>query len=917
MVIAGYRIVAFLGQGFLSAVYEVEDLITGRHCALKTLDQGLVRDPTAFALLRHELGLASRVSHPNVCQIYDFPPSTREAKPGDPGESIVFLTLELLRGETLADRIRRRQRLPPEEVLPILTQAAAGLTAAHQALVIHGNFHPGNIKLVGDRAVIINLGLGQLAFGPHFKAPEQVEGGEITAASDIYAFGLVIYMAVTGRLPFEGATGQPPPSPIQFAPRLPQHWEETILRCLAPNPGDRFPTAVEVVTALSTPDSRPAFGGVNIGGDLRLGQSGAAGEVSSLLRRGPGQSLQHKLDRIGREPSMEADLSGRVIGEYEIQQRVGSGALGTVYRAVKTPSGQSVAINQVRHELVSNPKLWKSLQQQVELVSQLRHPAIAAVGGLIEDSGAALLVTEWIGGDSLEFYLLSHGALTPTSATELMRPICGAFVYAHSCGICHGWLHAANILITPAGPKLTNFGLERRVEILYGKRAGLAASRAIFMPPEWRRGERLDQAGDIYMLGALLFQMLTGKQRPALPAADGEHLPAIDELLPQFRQYVPVEFASLLRRAMAPDPKQRHSSVKEFESGMLAAVRVQISESTATFLPSELGNIAEAARVLDAKPQRAPSIAFKRHFLWFAAAVCVGMLGFIAFQQGRADKRRGAVDNAQPSAPPSNSAPSDVSRGVVPARQQWPSFKSSPRIAVIAGIDSYLPSSGFRNLSYASQDAEALYDELKRQGYTAHLLRNAEVMRHTLRSELRDAIAATDARESTLLFFFAGHGGESGGKQYLATYECAADSLDELCMPLKEVQDLMAGASAPRKMMFIDACRNDPGAPGKRANSVNRFSYLAASRGLRILNSTAPGQVSYEEPELKHGVFTYFLLEGIRGKAADGDGLITFNGLSTYTRKMMSDYTYAHNKFQVPYDSGEGSGDFLLAGALK
>jgi serine/threonine protein kinase len=614
---------------------------------------------------------------------------------------------------------------------------------------------------------------------------------------------------------------------------------------------------------------------------------------------------------------MEADLSGRTVGKYEIQRRVGSGALGVVYRAVSTRTGQLVAINQVRHELVSNPKLWKSLQQQVELVSQLHHPVIAVVGGLIEDSGTALLVTEWIDGENLEFYLLSHGALTPTSATELMRPICSAFVYAHSCGIWHGWLHAANVLITPAGPKLTNFGLERRVEMLYGKRAELAASRAIFMPPEWRRGERLDKAGDVYMLGALLFQMLTGKQRPALPGADNEHLPGIDELLRQFRQYLPLEFASLLRRAMAPDPRHRHGSVKEFESGMLAAVRVQISETTASFLPSELGDIAETARVLYAEPQRALSMAFKWYFFWFAAAVIVGMLGFIAFQQGRADKRRAAIDNTQPSAARSNTAPSDVPRGVVPARQQWPSFKSSPRIAVIAGISSYVPSSGFRNLSYASQDAEALYDELTRQGYTAHLLRNAEVMRHALRSEMRDAIAATNGSESTLLFFFAGHGGESGGKQYLATYECAADSLDELCMPLKEVQDLLAGASAPRKMMFIDACRNDPGISGKRANPVNRFSYLAASRGLRILNSTAPGQVSYEEPELKHGVFTYFLLEGVRGRAADGDGLITFNGLSAYTRKMMSDYTYAHNKFQVPYDSGEGSGDFLLAGALK
>ena len=132
-------------------------------------------------------------------------------------------------------------------------------------------------------------------------------------------------------------------------------------------------------------------------------------------------------------------------------------------------------------------------------------------------------------------------------------------------------------------------------------------------------------------------------------------------------------------------------------------------------------------------------------------------------------------------------------------------------------------------------------------------------------------------------------------------------------MSLSEVQKLLLQTGAKRRMAFIDACRNDPEA--KSVSSVPRsFADLRESEGLRVLYSTAPGEVSYEDDTLHHGVFSYFLIEGLRGKAAnDKDGLITFDDLCNYVTREMKKYGIARGRIQKPYQLGESHGDFLLA----
>ena len=277
--IAGrYRVVRFIARGGMGEVYEVEDLELRERVALKTVRPESAQDAVTMERFKREIQLARKVTHPNVCRIFDVGSAA--------GTS--FLTMELLTGETLAQRLKRGGPMPPEEALPIARQIAEALYAAHSAGVVHRDLKPGNVVLVpargGTRAVVTDFGLARLERGadasqaltltaaaavvgtPAYLAPEQVEGGEITAATDVYALGIVLYEMLTGTVPFlaENALStavkrlrETPVPPRVHLPGLDPRWDRTILRCLEREPARRFASAPEVLRALTGPLEPP------------------------------------------------------------------------------------------------------------------------------------------------------------------------------------------------------------------------------------------------------------------------------------------------------------------------------------------------------------------------------------------------------------------------------------------------------------------------------------------------------------------------------------------------------------------------------------------------------------------------------------------------------------------------------------
>ena len=240
---------------------------------------------------------------------------------------------------------------------------------------------------------------------------------------------------------------------------------------------------------------------------------------------------------------------------------------------------------------------------------------------------------------------------------------------------------------------------------------------------------------------------------------------------------------------------------------------------------------------------------------------------------------------------------------------QKQNFDRQPKVAVLAGVGKYASRSGLSALRFPAHDVDLMQAEFEKQGFRIVALKDQEATRGAIEQSLEDAKDLLDQNSGTILFFFSGHGFADNGENYLATYEAAAGNLARSGLPVKRVEELLKATGAKRQMMFLDACREE----GAKAVGARSFDQLQASAGMHALLSTKAGKLSYEDDSLGSGVFTHFLVEGLRGQAAGSDGLITFHDLATYVVDGVSTYGFQHGQMQVPYEAGEFSGDFLVA----
>ena len=249
--------------------------------------------------------------------------------------------------------------------------------------------------------------------------------------------------------------------------------------------------------------------------------------------------------------------------------------------------------------------------------------------------------------------------------------------------------------------------------------------------------------------------------------------------------------------------------------------------------------------------------------------------------------------------------------------EQKLSFEEEKKNAVLVAPsyrDSKLP-----ELKYNFADAIELRAELERQGYKVRTITSTEATSDAIRGELANQKAYfEDTQQGTLLFAFMGHGFQDDSKRnLLMTYGADMSNYQKEALAVEDVGKLMNETAAKRKIIFIDACRKN--IEGTRDTETPRsMADFKAAEGTVMLLATRPGYFSYETPEFLHGVFTHFLLEGLRGKAANKkDSFITFEDLSKYVERTVSDYSETKGgEPQKPrmmmQDVG---GDFLMATA--
>jgi eukaryotic-like serine/threonine-protein kinase len=260
----GYRILRLLGRGGMGEVFEAESRATGRRVALKVIHQGLPTDAARRRFLR-EGRLAAAVNHPNVVYVYGS-----EEIHGAPA-----IAMELVRGGTLADRVRRQGPLSIPDAVHATLEIVTGLEASQSAGVLHRDIKPSNCFVSAEGTVKIGdfgLSVSTLARGesllttqgtvlgtPAYAAPEQLRGEELTVAADLYSVGATLFHLLTGRPPFQAedvvqligqVLDKTPPSPAALRPEIPSELARVVQRCMAKDPKHRFQTYAELRDAL-------------------------------------------------------------------------------------------------------------------------------------------------------------------------------------------------------------------------------------------------------------------------------------------------------------------------------------------------------------------------------------------------------------------------------------------------------------------------------------------------------------------------------------------------------------------------------------------------------------------------------------------------------------------------------------------
>jgi hypothetical protein len=257
-----YRLVRMMGLGGMGTVWEAEDEILGRPVAVKVLSESLAAGERAVRRFEREAEASARLSGPHIAAVYDFGRS--EGRP--------YMVMELVRGETLADRLTREGPLPPQEAARIATQVAEALEEAHAAGIVHRDVKPGNLMLTpaGD-VKVMDFGIAAAAWAvrittsglvlgtPSYLAPEQAKGEKTTPASDVYALGAVLYEMVAGHPPFVAESPvavalahvrEDPPPLHQVAEGVPPNLAAASMAALAKDPAERPASAAAFASML-------------------------------------------------------------------------------------------------------------------------------------------------------------------------------------------------------------------------------------------------------------------------------------------------------------------------------------------------------------------------------------------------------------------------------------------------------------------------------------------------------------------------------------------------------------------------------------------------------------------------------------------------------------------------------------------
>jgi serine/threonine protein kinase/Flp pilus assembly protein TadD len=531
-----------------------------------------------------------------------------------------FIAMELVEGKDLREIwnrcVRTRTRIPLDVALHVVREVARALSYVHgygDLHLVHRDVAPPNILLsYFGQAKLTDFGLARsvlkqehtnpgVVFGrASYLAPEQARGEVADARSDIYSLGIVLWELLTGQQYLQLSDLDPATAlslvrhgkaepPSRKAPWIAPELDALVLKALAPDREQRFQTAEELRHALSEVI-------------IRVAPHADAERASEFLRGLYGGLIREESDERERllkarqklfapvpapqpvDPfDSEGDLIGRVIeNRYRLLRKIGEGGMGTIYAGEHVEIRKGVAIKILHPVYSKQQNLVERFRREARAASRIGHPNIIDVTdfGTTED-GCAYFVMEHLDGIDLADVLSHERRIDPLRAVRIGMQICSALHAAHAAGVIHRDLKPENIyLVARDGEadfvKVLDFGIARSVDRKSRRltNPGMAMGTPEYMAPEQAMATgggdagNVDRRSDIYSVGALLYEMISGvppHQGVTYQDILSQRAHALPESLLAAQPDLPEDLDRAILRALEPDPEQRFQTMAQLQ----------------------------------------------------------------------------------------------------------------------------------------------------------------------------------------------------------------------------------------------------------------------------------------------------------------------------------------------------------------
>jgi len=499
-----YRDVRTVGRGGMGAVFAARDSRTDQAVAIKILDPRFAGHEAVVRRFYRETVATSNLRHPNIPRIMDV-------KRG----RLPFYVMEFVDGSSLDALLRSRGSLPPPQVVAVALGVAQALAAAHEAGIVHRDMKPSNVIVTDDGQVkVVDFGIahfdedssitssGQALGTPQYMAPEQVQGLDVTPATDVYSLGVVMFELLAGSLPFAAHAPyarvfQPPPPLLERKPDCPPALAELVMRCLSRHEDERFANGAALVAALAE----------LAGAD---GAAAAAGILDDEDDTTVNRHAEMPAPVYVSDANLKSQLEALLPDRYRSLSLLGRGGMGAVFAAMDEQLGKPVAVKVLDPRYRRCETVVRRFYRETVTAANLRHPNVPRIMD-VKRGDLPYFVMEYVAGTPLDELLKRHGPLPAQRAVTVARQVAAALSAAHEAGVIHRDVKPSNILVgDDDATKVVDFGLAWFAEGTALTQTGQPLGTPKYMSPEQIQGMHAGPSSDVYSTGLTLYEMLAG-----------------------------------------------------------------------------------------------------------------------------------------------------------------------------------------------------------------------------------------------------------------------------------------------------------------------------------------------------------------------------------------------------------------------